>query len=42
MKSVFYLSYVEEVNWLERCGISRWFGIGSSDRMWTSVTSIGC
>lgn len=42
MKSVFYLSYVEQVNYLEGCGVSRWIGIGISDRTWTSVTSIGC
>jgi hypothetical protein len=42
MKSVFYLSYVEQVNYLEGCGISRWIGIGSRhDRTWTSVTSRG-
>jgi len=36
------LSYVEQVNYLEGCGISRWIVIGSSDRTWTSGTSIGC
>jgi hypothetical protein len=37
---VFYLSYVEQVNYLEGCSISKLIGIGSSDRMWTSITSI--
>jgi len=35
------LSYVEQVNYLEGCGYSRWIGSGSHDRMWTSVTSRG-
>ena len=36
------LSYVEQVSYLEGCGISRRIDIGSIDRVWTSVMRIGC